>query len=69
MRVGTADLIPKVRCFSYILKVFFPLPRNTALHFNLQLAVRREPILIRKDVKSGITTAIIRTEEGGGMNE
>jgi hypothetical protein len=48
---------------------FFPLPRNTALHFNLLLAVRREPILIRKDVKSGITTAIIRTEEGGGMNE
>jgi hypothetical protein len=55
--------------FIYILKVSFPLPRNKALHFNLLLAVRREPILIRKDVKSGITTAIIRTEEGGGMNE
>jgi hypothetical protein len=55
--------------FICILKVSFPLPRNTALHFNLLLAVRREPILIRKDVKSGITTAIIRTEEGGGMNE
>jgi hypothetical protein len=31
--------------------------------------VRREPTLIRKDLESGITTAVIRKEEGGGKNE